>query len=827
MSTKVAPAAAIRVADIEWTAWASRACAGRVEGGAAALAARLSAGAVSLSGGSVLLSCDVVAAAAAERGTLGDVSSIPQRWFDSIKALPSWAAAVAVAAASASDLEAAPAAPAAPGAAKKDKNAGAALAAAAAVSELCKYTSAVDVNANDAPIPLFHALANVFSDAIKTAFPEAVAMGLSCADILVNTEARFTHHYQCNNALMLFAKLRGPPVGGRPKKAKVGDAAVAAALVEEVVIAAPPSPAPAPAPVQTGPASPVAVAAAIVAAVTASGPHAFIGRLEVSGPGYINIYLAHNYVVARLSSLLAVGPRGARPPGMPPRRVAIDYSSPNIAKDMHIGHLRSTIIGDAIGRILEFGGHAVDRINHVGDWGTQFGMLIAHVKDMLAAGVADADLDENISDLTNFYRQAKVRFDGKELDFAWKKVRHIFPGGPEFKDRAHREVVALQAGDVGNYTLWRRMVNASASMFSVVYKKLGIDPRLELRGESFYNAAIPLVVKELEEKGLLEVSNGALVLRVAGQEVPLMVRKSDGGFGYDSTDLAALHHRLFTLKSDWLIYVVDSGQSLHFDLVFAGGRAAGWYTEGVTAQVQHTGFGVVQGESEDPVTGKKSRTKLKTRSGDTVRLVDVLEEARIKAHGIITERAASGGSALAGATPEEIDTAACALGYGGVKYFDLRQSRLQDYLFSSERMLSADGDTATYIQYSRARLSSILRKGEAAGAAPPRAGVNLSSAADLASMWIWEHSSESLLAAHILRFAEVIAGIQEDLMPHKLCEFMYALSGKATDFIRDCHVLGELTRPALRASRLKLVAVTLDTLTQCMVLLGIEPLDRI
>ena len=564
----------------------------------------------------------------------------------------------------------------------------------------------------------------------------------------------------------------------------------------------------------------MATAQALVAAVVAAGPHALIGKLEVSGPGYINIYLAHNYILARRSSLLVKGPLGCLPPGEIPRTVVVDYSSPNIAKDMHIGHLRSTIIGDALSRLLEFSGHTVHRVNHVGDWGTQFGMLIAHLKDLVSTGaVRDEDLDKNIGDLTGFYKAAKKRFDAE----------------PEFKDRSHKEVVALQAGDAENAAIWKRLVRVSAALFADVYRALSIDPRLSMCGESFFNPLIPPMIAELQAAGLLEVAEGgALIMRCPGQTVPLMVRKSDGGYGYDSTDLAAIKYRLQELKANWVIYVVDSGQALHFDLVFAGAQKAGWWagaSSGASggARVVHTGFGVVQGVDAE---GKK--TKLKTRSGDTVRLLDVLAEAREKALGVLRAGGGGGGGGtpLGEASAEEIERVACSLGYGGVKYFDLRQNRTTDYVFSSERMLAAEGDTAVYLQYSAARLASILRKaGESAGVTAgdliPAALRGLSDAAACSAAWAFEHPTELQLAGELLRFSEVLASIQVDLLPHKLCEYMYGLSGKATDFHRDCNVLGAATPPALRNARLRLVSATSTVLTTCMKLLGLEPLERI
>lgn len=718
----------------------------------------------------------------------------------------------------------------------------------AAVAALASYvTSApVDVRSIEQMSScILHELGILFYEAIESAFPQAKSLGIESADIQVNpgiSNGKFVHHYQCNSALPLFALLRGPSEAKKEKKAKTAAAAAAAIALDSGVTLPPPTPAPVevvsapPAPAgPPPPASPVAVANTLIAALLALGPHYLIGKVEASGPGYINIYLASNYMSARLAFLLTNGIKASPSPGPnvggKRRKVAVDYSSPNIAKEMHVGHLRSTIIGDTISRILEFCGHEVVRINHVGDWGTQFGMLIAHLKDLLASGkVTDSQLDASIGDLSGFYKAAKKRFDAE----------------PDFKKRAHENVVALQAGDAVNLAYWRRMVSVSEKMFKEVYSRLSVDPRLELKGESFYNGMIPGVIAELESKGLLSNSSGALVCTVQGHEVPLMVRKSDGGFGYDSTDLAAIRYRLCDLACDWLIYVVDAGQSLHFDLVFKGAQLAGWYTpatwgphqKGISsssststfeARVDHCAFGVVQSKDDEG-----NVTKFKTRSGDTVRLIEVLDTARAKARSALEERAISIGGVSPFSSPETAaaaEAASAVLGYGGVQYFDLRQSRTSDYIFDYDRMLSADGDTAMYLEYAHARVASILRKAkESAGidvdAIVARA-VSATSVEEAASLFQFQHASELTLASDLMRVQDVLSQVQIDLFPHRLCEYLYFLSGRMTDFYRDCVILGEGTPIALRDSRLRLCSATASVLKQGMGLLGITALDRI
>lgn len=342
-----------------------------------------------------------------------------------------------------------------------------------------------------------------------------------------------------------------------------------------------------------------------------------------------------------------------------------------------------------------------------------------------------------------------------------------------------------------------------------MYSRLKIDSRLQLCGESFYNNMIPPVIREVEEKGLTSDSDGALVVRIPGHEVPLMVRKGDGGYGYDSTDMAAIKYRLQELKRDWIVYVVDAGQQLHFDLVFKGAQLAGWYTP-ATARVEHTGFGVIQGED-----GKK----FKTRSGDTVRLTEVLDEAKARAKALMVARLEAGAMSVDEA---DLDHAAAVLGYGGVKYFDLRQNRLTDYVFSYERMLSPDGDTAVYSEYAHARLKSILRKAASQGvdveaviAATGKEGVT------------FHHPTEVALVNELSKFGDVVRQIEADLLPHHMCGFLFDLGGKIANFHRDCNVLSTANTAAVRDNRLRLVKCVADVMATSLQLLGITPLDRI
>lgn len=515
-----------------------------------------------------------------------------------------------------------------------------------------------------------------------------------------------------------------------------------------------------------------------------------IDRMELAGPGFINVYLQPRFLSQRITRVLQAGPA---PPAVDrARRVVIDYSSPNIAKDMHVGHLRSTIIGDALARVLEFCGHEVDRVNHVGDWGTQFGMLIAHLKDTVPDVAADTP---SITDLTKLYRDAKARYDAE----------------PDFNHRAHQEVVALQAGDATNLALWRQMCQASERMMQAVYQRLGVDERLHVVGESFYNPYIPPLLHRLQADGLLQELSAkdasddrkpAQGIAVPGHEVPLILRKSDGGVGYDSTDMAALDYRVRELGADWLVYVVDAGQSLHFELLFKGAAMARLHHPD-RVRLDHVSFGVVLGAD---------RKRLKTRSGETVRLVDLLDEARDRALAQLQERA-EGDRCQVG--PEEMRKAAESIGYGSVKYFDLKQHRGTDYVFDYDRMLSPDGDTNVYLQYAHARICSILRKAA-------DSGVDVDALLASGEIQV-QQPQECALATELLRLSEVVALVASDLCPHRLCGYLYNLSIKFTDFYMKNKVLGSPEQD----SRLRLCHVAALTMRKCMELLGIVPVFRI
>jgi arginyl-tRNA synthetase len=466
------------------------------------------------------------------------------------------------------------------------------------------------------------------------------------------------------------------------------------------------------------------------------------------GPGFINIVIKKEAIVNWITDIRKNGVKpppqgGVREPK--PLNIAVDFSSPNIAKEMHVGHLRSTIIGETLCRMFEFCGHSVKRINHVGDWGTQFGMLICNLEDSYPDFV---DNQPNITDLTKFYKEAKLRFDKEE----------------GFKLRAQKRVVELQAGEKKATEIWKLLCDISRLAFDQVYQRLGV--KLEEFGESYYNSQIPGVISELEEKGLTKLEAGATCVWVEGRRVPLIVRKGDGGYGYDSTDIAAIKYRLQTLKSDWIVYITDDGQSSHFDLVFEGAKLAGWYTE--KTRVEHIGFGVVQGED-----GKRFRT----RSGETVRLVDLLDEAKDRAIETLTGRVKEGRSDL---KPDDIQKTGEALGYGCVKYFDLRQNPGTNYKFSYDKMLDPQGDTAVQLIYAFARGHSVLRKAEKDHGAV---------VSDLTYSGTWAHESEMALAFELIDFQDVIIQVLKDLSPNGLCNYLRVIVGFFTAFYTNCPVM--------------------------------------
>jgi arginyl-tRNA synthetase len=505
---------------------------------------------------------------------------------------------------------------------------------------------------------------------------------------------------------------------------------------------------------------------------------------EIAGPGFINLRFKPDYLNQRLTAIQQDDRLGISKVDHP-QRVIIDFSSPNIAKEMHVGHLRSTIIGDCIARILEFQGHHVLRLNHVGDWGTQFGMLITYLREVAPAVLTTADAID-LGDLVAFYKKAKARFDAD----------------PQFQEIARQEVVKLQAGDPESRKAWQLLCNQSRREFQVIYDLLNIE--LTERGESFYNPFLATVVTELDKIGLLEEDQGAKCVFTEGftnregQPLPLIIQKSDGGFNYATTDLAALRYRINQDKADRIIYVTDAGQSNHFAQFFQVARKAGWVPE--TVDIVHVPFGLVQGED-----GKK----LKTRSGETVRLRDLLDEAIVRFRALLEARIAS--EAERSESEDFKANVAKVAGISAVKYADLSQNRTSNYIFSYDKMLADKGNTAPYMLYAYARVQSISRKGEIDF-------TKLDGAIQLTE------EVEFTLAKHLLLLENVIAEVAVDLYPNRLCQYLFELSQKFNSFYDACPVLK--AEGTMRVSRLALCDLTARTLKLGLGLLGIEVLER-
>jgi arginyl-tRNA synthetase len=503
--------------------------------------------------------------------------------------------------------------------------------------------------------------------------------------------------------------------------------------------------------------------------------------------------------VPATASAPSVAPQAATPTaGLAVRPVIIDFSSPNIAKEMHVGHLRSTIIGDALARVLAFRGHPVLRLNHVGDWGTQFGMLITHLKQVAPAALDTADAVD-LGDLVAFYRQAKQRFDADET----------------FQTTAREEVVRLQGGDPVSLKAWGLLCEQSRREFQAIYDRL--DIALSERGESFYNPHLQAVVADLTAAGLLVVDNGAGCVFLEGVQgkdgkpLPLIVQKSDGGFNYATTDLAAIRYRFAAPPAgdgaERVIYVTDAGQASHFAAVFQVARRAGWIPPG--CRVEHVPFGLVQGED-----GKK----LKTRSGDTVRLKDLLDEAVQRAEADLRRRLAEEGRSE---DEDFIQTVATTVGLAAVKYADLSTNRITNYQFSFDRMLALSGNTAPYLLYAVVRIAGIARKGGDLGAAASESPATDSLA--IAPLQFSE-PQEWALVRELLKFDAVLVEVEEELLPNRLCGYLFELSQVFNRFYDQVPVL-KAEEPA-RGSRLALCRLTADTLKKGLELLGIPTLER-
>ncbi len=530
--------------------------------------------------------------------------------------------------------------------------------------------------------------------------------------------------------------------------------------------------------------SPQDVAQAIVQSV--GSEHPILMDLQVNGPGFVLCRLKPAYLEQHINGWLSAG-KLPFPPISQNEICVVDFSSPNIAKEMHVGHLRSTIIGESVCRVLEAAGHYVHRVNHVGDWGTQFGMLIQYLKEEYPHVIAQEDgALPNISDLTEFYKNAKARFDADA----------------DFKKTSQTNVVELQSGDPQCLKIWKMLCDVSRLEFEKVYQRL--DVNVKECGESFYNPKIPAVIEEFDKAGRLSIEEGgAKCVFVEGMKVPLMLQKSDGGYGYDSTDMAALKYRLFELKADRIIAITDLGQNDHFKLVFAGGKEIGWLKGG--QRLKHIGFGTVNGED-----GKR----FKTRSGETVRLVDLLDESVSRMESKLRERIQEG---KANITEEEVHEVAEAIGYGAVKYYDLRRNPTSSYKFSYDEMLSTSGDTAVYLLYARVRLESIAAKAHA------EFNVDVEDLLRNHHPVKITHPSERNLVLHLQKYADVMEQTLDDLYPYHICDYVYKLANAASEFVTKCRVLGD---PEM-SNRLLLCHATTLAMHQCFDLLGIRHIKRI
>lgn len=510
-----------------------------------------------------------------------------------------------------------------------------------------------------------------------------------------------------------------------------------------------------------------------------------IESLEAAPQGFINIKLSAAFLSKEISNILI---RGIRVSDSRKERVVVDLSSPNIAKEMHVGHLRSTIIGDCLANVLEFVGHDVVRINHVGDWGTQFGMLLAHLMEKYPDCLTSPP---PIADLQSFYREAKKRFDEEE----------------EFKIRAYAAVVRLQSKDTQMIDAWKLICDISRKEFQSVYELLGIKNLIE-KGESFYQDKMIDVVRDLESRGFLKEEEGRKLFFTKSSSIPLTIVKSDGGFTYDTSDMATLKYRVQEQKADRVIYVVDLGQALHFDTIFGCAAECGYY-DSEKVRVQHVGFGVVLGED---------KKKFKTRSGDTVRLKDLLQEGLERARAKLVEK-----NRASELSEDELKQAEVALAYGCIKYADLKQDRNHEYEFSFDRMLDDRGNTAVYLLYNLTRIRSIKRNAnieketsELAKEVPIRLS----------------HERELKLAHFLIRFPEIIIQVAQDLFPHTLCSYLYELSTVFSEFYDVCYCIEKTTAADgsvttnVNMERILLCEATALVLDQGLALLGLRTVSK-
>jgi arginyl-tRNA synthetase len=523
--------------------------------------------------------------------------------------------------------------------------------------------------------------------------------------------------------------------------------------------------------------NPRQIAEAIVSSVR---QNSIILKLEIAGPGFINITIQPTYLEERIKAIFQDPFLGIDHPEKK-EKIIIDFSSPNTAKEMHVGHLRSTIIGDCLSRLFEFMGDDVLRLNHIGDWGTAFGMLIAYMKKNtleVLQGTEKTDLPK----LMAMYKLSKQQFD---LD-------------PDFKKASQLEVVALQRGETDALNAWKIICDISRKGYQEIYDLL--DVKLEERGESFYNPMLASVVQELEEKGVVENSNGAKCVFIEGfqnregEPLPLMIQKSDGGYNYDTTDMAAIKQRIEVEKGDRLIYVTDAGQATHFNMIFKAAEMAE-ILDVKKVKVDHVPFGMVLGPD-----GKK----FKTRSGETEKLLDLITAAISQAETILKEK-------NAGMTESELKTLSKALGIGAIKYADLSCNRVSDYTFSYDRMLRFEGNTAAFLMYSYVRIAGIKRKTKS----------DVNELKNTCKIHL-EHASEIALGLHLTQFGETISSVAKDLLPNRLCDYLYNLAEKFNAFYRDCPVVDSPEQN----SRLLLAEASAIIMKKGLEILGLEVVDR-
>ncbi len=503
-------------------------------------------------------------------------------------------------------------------------------------------------------------------------------------------------------------------------------------------------------------------------------------KIEVAGPGFINLTLSKAFLAKQLNSIRQ-DPRLGVAPVSQKKKVIVEFSSPNVAKELHVGHLRSTIIGESLARLLEFLGHDVLRLNHIGDWGTQFGMLITYLYEFEPKVLTDKK-EASLSSLMQWYRESKKVFDAD----------------PEFKKRAQLCVVKLQRGDPDVLKAWKKICEISRLGFQEIYDYL--DVSLKERGESFYNPMLPGVVEDFESKKLVTVSDGAKCVFLEGfksqedTDLPLILQKSDGGYNYSTTDLAALKQRTSEEKAERIIYVVDAGQQLHFQMAFSAARRVDYYDPG-SVEVTHVPFGVVLGPD-----GKK----FKTRSGQTEKLIDLLQEAVSRAEILLKERNPD--------LPEkEIEDLAHTLGVDAVKYADLSCHRVKDYVFSYDRMLKFEGNTAAYLLYSYVRIQGIKRK----------AGKDVDAILSTTPITL-EEEAECQLGLKVLQFGEALEAMDRELLPNRLCDYLYDLAEKFHGFFRDCRVEGS----PKESSRLALCELTARVMAKGLGILGLKTMSR-